>query len=510
MPDIRDLLHDAAPAPRAYDVDAVRGRVDQRRGRRVGTGLLLALVLVAGVGGAVALTGDDGGEQPVVADQPTTSVDDGGGKVAGVTAVAFVDETLWTGDETGHIGPDGFSRGVTTPGPVRQLEQGDVLWAAGDGWVVAVDPVAVKSLGTWDTDEAVADIQPLDGQHVAISLPDAGEVAIVRTAAEGLEEIERIPVTGSPSNLVLTTGDDLWVNDDDVIRRIDWGAGGAVDEQPWSGALLAPSMSGGIWAVDGDRVVDLAPQNLSVGVSVAEGDRYTVEATDVFETSFGLFVAGPAGLTRHEPGAAAAGTVEVVDPDVPSALSGSGDRVAYVVGGQVRTAQGGSAANGGTQTSAPTSATDAAASFLGTTLGWDTVDVGEGAPQDESIIVPATLTSTDRGAQVTMQLVAGEWVTRGFWTFGDGDIPATVSLGNGTDHVGFDYREDGLTPELTVRYGDDETVLLGDPGGAAAWDGDLGFVADTPGWVQILWRDADGVALEGWGTELPVGPFSAG
>jgi hypothetical protein len=375
MPDNRDLLHGAAPSPRAYDDDAVRGRVDRRRRtRRIGTGLALVLVLVAGIGGAMALAGDDDGE-PVVADQPTTTVDDatGGGKVAGITAVAFVGDDVWVGDENGRVGPECCGAGLDVPSAVRGVAAGDVLWAYGDDWVAAIDPAVWTGavdpapealLGVWDADGAVADIQPLEGQHVAISLRDSGEVAIVRTAAEGLEEIERIPVTGSPTNLVLTTGGDLWVNDGDVISRIDWGAGGAVDQQPWSGALLAPSMTGGIWAVDGDRVVDLAPENLSVGVSVAEGDRYTVDATAVFETAFGLFVAGPDGLTRHEPGAAAAGNVEVVDTDVPSALAGSGERVAYIVGGQVRTAQARSAATGGTETSTPGDAQETTSSVL--------------------------------------------------------------------------------------------------------------------------------------------------
>lgn len=42
------------------------------------------------------------------------------------------------------------------------------------------------------------------------------------------------------------------------------------------------------------------------------------------------------------------------------------------------------------------------------------------------------------------------------------------------------------------------------------WEGDLGFVPDTEGWVQVVFRDSNGVALEGWGTTLPAGPFAAG
>jgi hypothetical protein len=508
MPDINDLLRGAAPDPAPYDEDSIRRRVARRRRtRRVVVGLGALLVLVTGAIVVVATTGDD--EQPVLADKPTTTTT--GGRFAAVPAsIAIVGDQIWMGGDGFVSRGDGTDR-IDVPGNVVSLAVGDVLWVRGDTWVVAVDTAAKKVVGSWHGG-TVGDIVALPSQEVAISLPDTDEVAIAKTSAIAeLEEVWRIPVRTKPGDLVRTTGGDVWVTCGDGITELDVGAQGVKRVEDWRGPLLAPSLSGGIWTVEGDRVIDLHPENLGSGLSVAEGARYVVDATMAVETSFGLYTGGPKGVLRFSPQTP---NGEVVTKDVPDALDAAGGQVTYITGGEVHTASA-----HGDQTADPQAwqhePRQVAARYLSDELHWPDViidhDENASASTDGTDkVVYATSAGLTRDAKVSVHLSAGVWSVSGLWTFGSDDHPASVSLGNGNDHVGFDYRDPALGPALTVRYGDSHTTMKREVGAAAVWDGDLGFVADTPGLVQVLFLNADGVALEGWATSLPRGPFAAG
>lgn len=349
MPDIHDLLHDASPAPTGYDEDDVRRRVGRRRRvRRAGVAVLTVVAVLGAYGVVVALDRTD--ERRVVTGRPTSSstTTTAVAPTAGPTALAVVGDQVWIGgDEFVSLG-DGSHR-IEVPGPVEGLVAGDpvgLLWARGDSFVAAIDtgladshPAGVAPpaslLGTWEG--AAADLVPLPSGHVALTSSDADEVVVVRTAAEGLEELERIPLRAKGTNIVRTTSGEVWVNEGDTtIALVDWGAGGVTTRVDWAGPLLAAALDGTIWTTDGSRVVSLDPAVLQTGaLSAAEGERYDVDATMAVETSFGLYTGGPAGIVRFSPKTPDG---EVVTTDAPAAMDVSGGQVAYVAGGEVHTA----------------------------------------------------------------------------------------------------------------------------------------------------------------------------
>lgn len=338
MPDITDLLSGAAPEPPPFDEDDVRRRVHRRRrNRRALAGVAAVVALVAAYGIVLATHRTD--ERVSVSSDETTTPSSTAppSSAPRFTAVAIVGGDVWAGGDGFVSLGDGSDR-IDVPGTVQSLAVGDVLWVRGDTWVVAIDTAAKNVVGTWRGGRT-GDVEALPSREAAISLPDTDEVAIVKTSAIAeLEEVWRIPVRTAPRDLVRTTGGDVWVTCGDGISELDVGAQGVKRFERWRGPLLAPSRSGGIWTVDGDRIIDLHPENLDAGLSVAEGTRYQAQATAVTETSFGLYVAGPQGLLRFDS--------NHTDPEVlwhdsegkgPAALAADGGQVAYVVDGAIRT-----------------------------------------------------------------------------------------------------------------------------------------------------------------------------
>jgi hypothetical protein len=516
MPDINDLLRGAAPDPGTYDEDGIRRRVERRRRtRRVVAGLGALLVVIIGAVAVLSATGDD--EQPVVADRPTTTGGSWAAYPDAPTSVAIVGDEVWIGGDHYVSLGDGSSR-IDLPAKVTRLGAEDgVLWASGTDWVTAVDVATQEVVGLWSGD-ALGDVEPLPNGEALLTLTLADEVAVVRTAAEGLEEIERFAVGDAPTDIVETTSGDVWIREGSdgkaraTIALVDWGAGGVTERCDWGYPLYAPALDGTIWTTDGDRVVSLDTAILRTGaLSAAIGERYDVDATMAVETSFGLFTGGPGGVVRFSPQTPDG---EVITTDVPDALDASGGQVAYIAGGEVHTASA-----KGDQTVDPQAwqkqPRQVAARYLSDELHWPDViiDRDEDAPgtaDDPYKSVYATSATLGRDARVQVHLFEGVWSVNGLWTFGADDHPASVSLGHGSDHVGFDFRDPVLAPVLTVRYGSSHTTFEHDAGADAVWDGDLGFVADTQGFVQVLFLNADGVALEGWATSLPPGPFAAG
>jgi hypothetical protein len=74
-------------------------------------------------------------------------------------------------------------------------------------------------------------------------------------------------------------------------------------------------------------------------------------------------------------------------------------------------------------------------------------------------------------------------------------------------HLPWEDQPTELTAELTLRYGE-RVHTQTEP--TADFTFDLGFVPDEEGFIQVLWRDPDGTAVEGWATTIPAGPFAAG
>jgi hypothetical protein len=528
MPDISDLLHDAASDPTGYDEDDVRSRVARRRrGRRIGVAVAAAVAVLGALGIARAVEGGD--DRSVVADGSTTTTTGGHWAAFGATSVAIVGDQIWIGGD-GYVSLGDGSHRIAVPGAVNALAAGDagLLWVRGDHFVAAVDTgahdaepvretVPERLVDTWQGD--AADLVPLPSGHVAISVPATDEVVIVRTAAEGLEELERIPTHDAPGDLVRAANGDLWVREGSdgkeraTIAKVDWGAGGITERCDWGYPLFAPALDGTIWTTDGDRVVSLDLAILQTGaLSAAIGERYDVDATMAVETPFGLYTGGPGGVRRFSQGTPGG---EVITTDVPEALDASGGQVAYVVGGEVRTAQahGDSTVDPEAWRREPR---QVAARYLSDELHWpdviiDSDEETEQGNADAHRIVHATSATLGRNADVTLQLYEGAWSVQALWTFLVGEEhPGSVSLGNGSDHVAFDYRDAALKPVLTVRYGESRKTIEGAVGGEATWDGDLGFVPDTLGFVQVLYVDEHGVALEGWATSVAPGPFAAG
>jgi hypothetical protein len=276
----------------------------------------------------------------------TTTTTTGVAPADGPTSLAIVGDQVWVGGDGFVSRGDGSSR-LEVPGPVEALAAGDpdVLWVRGDRFVAAIDTgladfpasggtVQPSVIGTWEG--SATDLVPLPSGHVALTSSDSNEVVVVRTAAVGLEELERIPLRDRGTNIVRTSSGGLWVNEGDAtIAFVDWGAGGVTERVDWGGPLLAAALDGTIWTVDGSRVISLDPTVLQTGaLSAAEGERYEVDATMAVETSFGLFTGGPAGIVRFSPKTPGG---EVVTTDVPTAMDVSGGQVAYVTGGEVRT-----------------------------------------------------------------------------------------------------------------------------------------------------------------------------
>lgn len=489
MPDIHELLHGAAPPPRGYDETDVLRRVGRRRLARRAVGVIAVPVALLAVYGAVLLFNQDD-QRVVVTDQTDESPPP-------VAAIAIVGDAVWVGGDGFVSLGDGSDR-IAMPGPVTGIAADDVMWAHGDRWVAAIDPASKKVLGTWEGG-AIDDIQPLEGQEVAISQPDADTVEILRTAAEGLEEIWAIPVGDRPTNLVLTTAKQLWVNEDGAgtISELDVGAQYAAETCQWSGPLLAPALDGTIWTTDGGRVVSLDPAILKTGaLSAAQGQRYDVDATMAVETPFGLYVGGPEGVRRYSPKTEQG---EVIDAAVPSALAGSGGQLAYIVDGKVRTAMA-----KGDQTADPDAwrrePRQVAARYLSEELKWPDVVIDSDEPIDpRNKIVHATSTMLGGDAQVFLELVGDSWRVAALHTFDEGfEEPVGAAFGDGDDTVYSLKRWDGLAAELVVRFGSSETRRTAPVGEAPSWTEELGWVPDTEGFVQVLWRDANGVALEGW------------
>lgn len=327
MPDLEDLLRSAAPEARPFDEADVVRRVVRRRARRRALVAAAVIAVVASVAGVFAI--DDGTDRDVVVDTPEVGL-------GAPSSLVVVNGTVWLGGDGWVAREDGSGR-IDVPGRVKQLatdefRDGKEVWARGDDWVVAFEPGAGEVVGEWRAD-GIGDIEPFDGV-LTISLTLNDEVAVVRTAAEGIEELWRIPVGDAPDDLATATEQGLWVRNggDGTISHVDVGPGGADETHPWSGHLLAMSPEG-IWATDGERFVDLAPTLLDGGVSVAVGARHDGVIDSIVDLGYGFVTSGPDGVRWYrEPDAAP----EVLDRDSAESLSSWSDFVVYLVNGDVR------------------------------------------------------------------------------------------------------------------------------------------------------------------------------
>jgi hypothetical protein len=335
MPDLRELLHDAAPiATRDVDLDAVHARVRQRARRRralVG-GVAVVLLLVIGATAAAVMRDDDGRRIDVIDDSTTTvptgvattttgvfDVPTGTYEVAyqlpdGYVATAVLNEGqyVWVAAFASPIGPAGIDIDeehtgtwvvvrldhetgdvvdtVGMPGAVRGLAGGeDVVWAWGGGdggepigGAGAIDRRRPRLIGTFGWDAAVSQddwMSPagFDAAGDSAWMSDAShDVVYQLTLADDAVVATPIDVGAQPTDVVVLTDGSLWVREAraGTIAQISIESASVTDRVPWSGTLLE---DGGdlVWADDGTRLVELYPPGLHDGLSVAQGRRVT-------------------------------------------------------------------------------------------------------------------------------------------------------------------------------------------------------------------------------------------
>jgi hypothetical protein len=278
MPDLRDLLHDAAPrASRDVDLDAVRARARQRtRRRRALVGGVAALVVLAiGVtAAAVAASDDDTHRRIDVVDVPTTTtVPDVRAphlevvtelpSSFGVHALAATGDDLWIAglDQTDgwvlrrqSASSAAFST-TSLPGAVRDIVVDDDrlwLWGGGDGGepvggVGVVDATTGTLVDTFGWIRHAPQYEPMSTYDLAVLdgdawVSDATGDRVFRLRLLG-DRIEATPVpTGTqPTDVVTTDDGEVWVveSQDRTIARIDPRTMTVAERNDWRGGLLA-------------------------------------------------------------------------------------------------------------------------------------------------------------------------------------------------------------------------------------------------------------------------------
>jgi hypothetical protein len=377
MPDLRELLRDAAPvAARDLDVSVVRARVRQRARRRralVGGGVALVLAFAVGVSAAV-VRDDDPPRRIDVVDDSTTTIPAPSTTVAPVqTAVpeytlpsdvrprAIVADgaSIWVGghDSAGYAvwkldrtTGDVLAR-VALPGAVRGMVGGESViwvWGGGDGGepvggVAAIDRETARVAGTFGWDGAA----PESEWHSTYDLDATGDTAWVSDATHdrvfrlrptlGTLESNPVPVGRQPTDVVALTDGSVWVNESmaGTIARIDMAALEVTERHGWTGGLVAGS-GDLIWAYIPPQLVELLPTALADGLSASLGARLTglgfVNA--VIRDATGLWIVNDSGIRRYD---RSGGGDPVLRSHLPlpyyvSGAAADGERILFVHG----------------------------------------------------------------------------------------------------------------------------------------------------------------------------------
>lgn len=322
MPELRDVLRSAAPVPASeLDLGRVRRRAAQRRRRGVlvvgGSLLVLATVAASAI---VAVIRDDDSRRVRTVDQPgvptgrtVTSID-----ALGVRGVAVSGDSLWAAreqqvSEGGTVRPSwvlerrdtstgDVAATIPMPGVVRGVvASGDVVAAFGggdgaypQGGVAIVDARRNHVIATygWDAGPAVSPYRAA-ATGDAIWVTDAtGHLLKFSTNRNGNPMEVTWDLDGQPTDIVALSDGSIWVwrSQKQLLSRVDPERGIVTNSYSWCCGLFAAD-GDQIWTSDGDRLIELNPELLAEGLSVAEGARLPVHATAVVPDHDGLWVA---------------------------------------------------------------------------------------------------------------------------------------------------------------------------------------------------------------------------
>jgi hypothetical protein len=344
MPELAELLREAAGSPEVPDLATAMRRRRRRRNRRRVVGAVVALAALTGVGFTSA--GRDGDPQRTVARPPADEVEVHGQ----VIDVADDGTTLWVAtrdgqryrverfdDRTGErLDP------IVVDEPIWAMElAGGAVWLAGRdpmrqfrGGIVRVDTAtgAAEQVLEWgEATGLIGDVDLAWDGRMMWATDGHGEVDGIELGGEPV----RIPVDGQPGSIAAATSG-IWVELDGDVGRVDVAARRVGVRHRWGGEVFASS-GDAVWSTDdGHRAVELYPENLGSGISVSLGDRYgggDVELSDVIPTSDGVWLQNDTSFTHWSRGAA---RPDRVLRGKAMAVSTSGIWVADRTGGIVR------------------------------------------------------------------------------------------------------------------------------------------------------------------------------
>lgn len=323
MDELRDRLRAAAPTPEGeLEVDAIRRRAARRRRRRVAS-VVTTVVVVAATVATLAVTRDHGGnavrtvERPdTTTVPPVTSID-----VPGARGVAAGGGALWVAREKDDLDQNGAATKVSwalerrdldtgalvatidMPGVVHGVAvNGDLVAAFGggdggypDGGVAIVDATTNRIVATYGWDSGPARVSPVRAAATAgaIWITDAGGHLLEFSQNDRGSAVEQTwNLDGQPTDVVATADGALWVwrSQKQLLSRFDPEKGEVTASYQWCCGLFAADGTD-VWVSDLDRLIELRPDLLAQGLSVAEGDRLPVRAAVVVPDRDGLWVA---------------------------------------------------------------------------------------------------------------------------------------------------------------------------------------------------------------------------
>ena len=311
--------------PLRGDVEQARRRGDhlRRRRRTVLAGGAVAVMLV--LAGALALlTNDDENESgridvvdapstsaPIVATTAAAATSQEAPQLArgAVTGIAVDGNELWLvsfvsgtsrvvqrWDAQGRT----MSASISLSTAVRRVAVGyGYVWVFGGGdgaepfgGITVIDRAQNREVASygWDRQMTPYDIAFTAG---AAWVTDATNDRVLRLemTAGGLR-VDEVAVGDQPTDIVATSTGDLWVRESQAgtISRVDTARLVVAERYQWSGTLLAAD-GDSVWSASDGRLIQLAPRNLAVGQSVAQGARLNVDASAVAVDAHGLWVA---------------------------------------------------------------------------------------------------------------------------------------------------------------------------------------------------------------------------
>jgi hypothetical protein len=268
--------------------------------------------------------------------------------VAGAKAVAVSGGALWVSTMRGASGrvvwavqrfePESgrLVATIAVPGVVQWVSVGEGLvwaWGGGDGaepngGIAAIDPASNRVVATYGWD------RPFAPQSVAFAggnawVSSALEDQLLRLRVAGPHlQVDRVRVGRQPTVLVATAGSTLWVwnSSSGTLSDVDAAAMRVTATYQWPWGLYQAD-GHTIWADDGTRLVQLTPDLLADGVSVALGARLGVRAGAVSVDAGGLWVVdfGRTVLSRYARRSIEAG---LLDPAARLAVSGQVEALA--------------------------------------------------------------------------------------------------------------------------------------------------------------------------------------